>query len=280
MKKIKRYILLQVYPGLPKDWEVGMGLCASEYLGFYTSCDSKYVKHQIHFDVLKENPESFEEIIEKDYEILSFENFDKKSVYNGETFNLSENNTYINSSTLSHLTVTQSLGIEDCLYGDFKITKVKRLCDSEIFSVGDKVKQANVAHNNTFTITGFNLDVNNEHLLAIGNGRIRLEKIEKVKNPLFKSEDGFEIFEGDECYLVYTSSYKINKTVARKELLPIQSYQKFFSTLKPAEIYVLYNKPCISLNDVLKFQGILITDNDYKEIIDIEKLKEFIKTKI
>lgn len=68
---------------------------------------------------------------------------------------------------------------------NWKINSVKRLSDNEIFTIGDRVKQSNVIHDNSFTITGFKLDVNNKHLLVLGNGGIRLSKIEKIKAPKY-----------------------------------------------------------------------------------------------
>lgn len=86
---------------------------------------------------------------------------------------------------------------------NWKINSVKRLSDGAIFTVGDTVSNPKLRCNSTFKITGFTLDCNKNHLLALGNGAIGIRKIEKVITPVFITEDGVKTFHGDEFFVLF-----------------------------------------------------------------------------
>ena len=69
------YKLKKVYPGLPKDWEIGIevGLGCRTY--GYSPCNGKYTNWYINNDIIENNPEFWEKVVEKDYEILVFIRF-------------------------------------------------------------------------------------------------------------------------------------------------------------------------------------------------------------
>lgn len=259
---LEKYKLIKIYPNSPElDTIIEPSIATKLYYH-----KDKYIESPNKY------PEFWEKIEEKDYQVLSF-------VLNEKVFTIDE--------------TTKKCFSEDGNYANFskylkdnRILSVIRLSDGEIFTIGDKVKQSNVIHNNIFTIRGFEMDVNNKHLLVIGNGGIKLSKIEKVK-PLFTTEDGVDIFE--QTNLIYVSpTYNINYFSYNwnKDCIEtcVKEGGKYFSSKEKAEEYIIFNKPCLSINDVLS----LLEDKkslpwwkwdrtslDFKE--EIEKL---VKTKL
>ena len=201
--------------------------------------------------------EFWEEVVEKDYEILSFIDISKLIKKEDGLF-YREN--------------TQNNGVREDQISHFRINSVLRKSDNCVFSIGDEVKQSNVIHNNTFVIKAFELDVNNNHLLAISNGGIKISKIEKSKPVLFKSFDGVDIYESDGIFIVNKFfSLGFSKGVSYNN----HKDNKFFSTQEAAQEYILMNKPCLSINDVTKN---LEAFKNNKFILN--ELKELVKSKL
>lgn len=131
------------------------------------------------------------------------------------------------------------------------IKSVKRLFDGEVFTIGD-----NIQHN-TAEDKGKILSI---HLKEDGyiyfstsycksEMGTRYDNCKKIK-PLFKTEDGKEMFEGDNIY--YIDNWKIIESK-----IPASQYNsmyagafKRFSTKKAAQNYIENHKPCLSFNDV------------------------------
>lgn len=111
-----------------------------------------------------------------------------------------------------------------------------------------------------------------------------IKSIEVKKEPLFKTEDDVDIYEGDEYYYLNNkmpfngsmftihrvpSTLKINFDVAKS-----QGFVNF-STKKAAENWVKCHKPCLSLNEVLN----IIQNQD--DVDDIKKeLTKLVKEKL
>jgi hypothetical protein len=270
---MNKYKLIKKYPNSP---ELGMvvvkGTVGSDdkYPEQYGSLDNTM------FFTVKEienYPEFWEKIIEKDYEILSvlYEHNNEIYTWYGKYFSC-QNSVISLESTLKGFIGSKNTGY------NIYIHSVKRLSDNAIFTVGDKVKQSKVQHNNTFTITGFIFDVNNEHLLVIGNGGIKLHKIEHCKTPLFTTEDGVEIFENNHPILYWVKLKKYSLGIDEQNTLhcPDLINYKYFSTKEAAEEYILMNKPCLSINDL-----IIIEDKFAMQGMGlIKKAKELVKKRI
>lgn len=195
------YKLKKVYPGLPKDWEIGIevGLGCRTY--GYSPCNGKYTNWYINNDIIENNPEFWEKVVEKDYEVLSY-NIIKFEIINNELKIFQEQ--HINSS------------------------KYKPLLIQDLI---------------------------------------------KVKQPLFKTEDGKEIYEGDNTFGIDEKYQflKFNGWVWKKNESP-NKLHKHFSTKEKAEEYIIMNKPCLSINDVLSV--------GQRVIVDEGKLKQIVKSKI
>lgn len=163
------------------------------------------------------------------------------------------------------------------------IKSVKRLPDGEIFTVGDGVIWGKPCNILRLFISSNGLmwcdlkyhDGNEYHNANIGS-------LDKAKEVLFTTEDGVGIFAGEEFYLIYAVNgigYP-NKTIARKELLPFQSYQKTFSTREVAEDWLIMNKPLLSLDDLLSVWGSARPKEYYSTSPLFESFKELAKSKL
>jgi len=71
------------------------------------------------------------------------------------------------------------------------------------------------------------------------------------RTKLFTTEDGVDVYSGIKVCQVSVLSWTMHDTIAREEITPPPSYFKYFSTREKAIEYVNYNKPCLSLNDLL-----------------------------
>jgi hypothetical protein len=119
-------------------------------------------------------PEFWEEVIEKDYEILSY--YENKNIFTIED----------NSEILERL--------------DFKINSIRRLSDGEIFTIGDKVDHLPTTNLpvyknveiTSFIISGEKIEVYGKYNSCM-SGYIYLEFLSKCKTPLFTTEQVKEI---------------------------------------------------------------------------------------
>lgn len=104
---------------------------------------------------------------------------------------------------------------------------------------------------------------------------------ECVKKPILITEDGVDIFEGDDYY--YVSKEKLN-------IVYVESSDKRFDSKKEglldfkyksnAEEYILINKPLLSLNDLLSVWATDGLYDVYKESPMFQNFKNLAKTKL
>lgn len=145
----------------------------------------------------------------------------------------------------------------DRVPSDYNIYSVRRLSDGVEFKIGDKIKiKGNRgglhSRDEISTITAFENDaVKFEALLGIGIHTIdSWIKVEK----LFITEDGVDIYEGDK-YWINDGWYRTIQKDTLRKYLPPNASDKAFSTKEAAEEYILMNKPCLSLDDVINKCG-------------------------
>lgn len=183
-----------------------------------------------------ENSKDWEEVKQPEFTILSFkDNYGK---------------------------ICNNVGIGQNYYDDEfdTIWSVRRESDGEIFTIDDKVVFNNKHY---FTIEKFYFDCNNNHLLCsnkAGTGHINICKILKAKK-LFTTEDGVDIFnETDDWWIVYIPGYtgsrlswEIYKNDSKLSIWFSDPGIKRFSTKQAAEEYILFNKPCLSINSLHDF---------------------------
>lgn len=215
--------------------------------------------------------EYYEPVIEKNYEIISVISTGKCESYDkGRIIIISK------SDYSEECWINKGMSIKD---GSFNIYSIKRLSDNSIFTIGDKIISDLLIDDKGFIITHFSI-VN--ELFICGNKRSAFLKdsIKFIKQPLFKTEDNVDIFEGDNCWSVDATFTKLEIKIINnnysKEFLNID---KQFSTKEKAEEYILMNKPCLSLNDVINN---ISYDKTVSNFIKLNKhqFTELVKSKI
>lgn len=135
------------------------------------------------------NLDYWEEVVDKEYEILSFILRDIIYYVDYKAFaNLCSNPKYSSNFSLNF-----------ALKNDYNIHSVKRLSDGEVFTLGDKVQYRNedTMHG---IITNFE-EIGNEMIVFYGNQTSKLSNVKLVKTPLYISTDGYEMYEDDIYYV-------------------------------------------------------------------------------
>ena len=243
-----KYRLIREYPGSP---ELGNIIDTSELYN------------------VKRYSEFWEKFVEPEYEILSFisdprVNFLKK----GEIMIKGKNNVFSNVSN------NIQGGLEEDLLKSiyWNIHSIKRLSDGKIFTVGDLVTSPYM--NGTGILKSFKIFKNNicyvvsDAARTFNHTSVGLELLISVKQPLFTTEDGKEIFEGDEYFRVFLKNLDLyeTKTIATPgyAFAIMSQSAHHFSTKEKAEEYILMNKPCLSINDLRR---IGVDNGIFKEMI-------------
>ena len=175
-----KYKLIKEYPGSPK-------------LGYIDDLNKSGHNNQGEYvqSMYDKNPEFWQEVVEKNYEILSYITIE------------------------SELIKYKDLDINDDLNCDkyLKIYSVKRLSDGEIFTIGDKVFSWHV----NYTINKISI-INDKCMVSAlydtnnPNGsrlHYNLKNLKKVKQPLFTTEQRSEIEEIIKNIIKYDSPCKL-----------------------------------------------------------------------
>ena len=202
-------------------------------------------------------PEFWKKIVDKDYEILTIiDTNNSELIYNWDGTNFRHKFSCI---------VPESLK-----WNNIKIMSIKRLSDGEVFKINDKCTSL---HYYTAASLNYISIKNNELLFYLGysDNPTKLKHIKKYKNFLFKTKDGVEIFEGD-CYYTVRDDFSL-----AKDGNGFHSKGLHFASKENAEEYILINKPCLSINDVMSVVNSYssrLTGDVFKKL-----LKHFIKDK-
>jgi hypothetical protein len=224
-----KYKLIKEYPGSHELGTIIIGSKETMYskgLGF------------INYDWahVETHPEFWEEVIENDYQILS----------------------YIKKGSTSCIT-TKKRGGE--LHEEFwDIHSIKRLSDGEVFTVGDKFDVVISCKDVIRTIKSIGIGVDGKILtIRHENGIITntpiigvFNKIKKAKPPVFLTHDGENIFEGDELWYVNKENLHLSWFVADSNHTFNSDRNAYFLTPIKARDYIRKNKECLSYNDVME----------------------------
>lgn len=249
-----KYKLIKNYPQFEMPLECH-SIADGEY---YTNKGVKVYNPENH-------PEFWELVVKKNYEIL--------------TVNPSKNHTGYPDK--------KAIVLWNTCYKDFKyweIHSVKRLSDGEIFTIGDKVNDKDINYV-TFTIERIRLTdsenikfdlfhINqNKHYLS---HYYKIDSFVKVKQPLFTTEDGVDIKEGDVFYGVWKDckgqASHLNSDQPNVATLKSNSDGMFtFSTKEAAETFINLRKPYLSNFDVLK---------EIDNCTDIQQIKKIFTNKV
>jgi len=233
---MKKYRLIKTYPGSPVlGFEIEKS-GASTYVGGSGNT------FQIRKEYIEYHSEFWEEVIEKDYEILCIKHKKSKCFYR-------------NSINLRNLNL-------------YDIHSVKRLSDGEVFTVGDRINHygeyaKNEFSTKTYTLKEIYFIEENKLTFYVGKSfNLGAISASKYKLPLFTTEDGVDIFEGDLYHAVTKKNNKmlinLNAEKEASNFPPIWSMKDFicFSYRKKAQEYIDKNKPLFTTEDGIQiFKG-------------------------
>ena len=213
---MKKYRLIKEYPG-------SSSLGTIFHIGGFAGDVSKY-------------PEFFEEVVEKDYEILSYFKKDRPACV-----------------------TTKKRGGEK--HEEFwNIHSVKRLSDGEVFTIGDLIK---TTYTEGIRILKFKNPEVNEYFIEISTGFTRLLSLGKVKQPIFLTHDGKDIFEGDTVWYVYKENFYHDYIKAYREVKFNSEIRAYFLTEEEASDYIQKNKVLFMTVD-----GVGIKKNEVVYVVD------------
>ena len=261
---MKKYKLIQSYPGGPP---LNSEVTYSEKHQIYNmnggSFFTELPKHQV------ENlPKFWEELIEKDYEILSFKECNKpfNKTWKADT-QLKDMFCLVDGKSPFH-------GSDNLINLGLNIHSVKRLSDGEVFTVGDKISNKDFlwanCHIESFEVkSNINVVVRDREEKAA----YPLKSLITLK-PIIVTEDGIEVYPGDKYWCIdvndkskiYTFGvYGIGGTRTEGYI--------FFSTEKAAEEYIFMNKPSLSIHEILGLNRELGTNANGEKVLKSELLK-------
>jgi len=179
------------------------------------------------------------------------------------------------------------IGQQVATYGTFKgisvgvvnnsVTNCMTLLGNSSYTL---IQNITITGNNCFTINNYNTTLDCNGYNIIGNNtnlNVFIKDAKKFKNPLFTTEDGVDIFEGDKFYTI-DSNFEIQSTFGGED-----EVSNAWSSKEKAEEYILYNKPVLSLENVLDIWTELsgYTKESLKtQSVLINKITEFTKNKL
>ncbi len=165
---LKKFQLKRLYPGSPN--KIGQIIYFDKFSGYYIIGTENSFQLEVRF--VENNPEFWEKVVEKDYEILEA--------------------TYQNEPKIEN------------------IISVRRKSDGEVFTVSNKIDHY------YFLIKSF--EIKQDYIRAIlGRSErenkvgLKLNLLKKKKEPIFTTEDGVEIFEGDKYWFYWKEQAATNQ---------------------------------------------------------------------
>ena len=164
-----------------------------------------------------------------------------------------------------------------------KIHSVKRLSDNVVFSVGDEVGSK---HFSLDKIISFTIRDSDDMWVSLSHDTCDLcwlskipETLKSKPTPLFTTEDGVDVKLGDSYWYV-NMQLKLHKLCANKTMAwarHLMPSEKIFSTEEKAEEYILMNKPCLSVQNLIDhFNSHHFGQGEYQ----LQRLKELAKSKL
>lgn len=256
-----KYKLIKNYP----QFEMPLECHSIADGGYYTNKGDRVYNPE-------DYPEFWEKIIKKNYEVLSYKCFSRNLEY--QQLFIKQNNLFC-WSTVQHNESYILNNMWNNKTGGYVINSVERLSDNVVFSVGDNTNAGIIKQ---FNICGNTLQLKVDGLIFLNDYLVK-----KVKQPLFTTEDGIDIFEGDIYYHTkpdFTISYggKADNKISGN-LIGYKNY-KYFSTKEKAQEWVVLNKPCLSIKEICPIIG-QCNNTTYIDLDKLtEKLKELVKSKL
>jgi len=237
---MKQFELIKEYPGVIGS----LGIIAIQNKnGEYNSTLKNSTKDNVIFskDYIEGYPEYWKEIT-KEFLILEFI---VKS--NNNSFKVNEKGLYVSNDSIPlSLNCMMDRGV--CVEsGGVIINSVKRLSDGMVFTVGDRVSNINKDWNNCFVKELFIGHLDKMYIRNTSGGAHEIAILKILKEPLFQTTCGKDVFKGDSFFFIHESTNNVDKTTAYEGFTP----NKAFSSEEAAECYRFQNTPLLSYNDVM-----------------------------
>lgn len=191
---MEKYRLKKLYPGLPEGWEVG-DICRYSRDTYTLVNVYKKTTNTILPKWIENQPEFWEKVGDVDYQVLCYICLGSNKRFNGQLFKLQQDGLYHwRSVKYSEEEIKEyPYNYEYGGYG-YIIHSVKRLSDGEIFAVGDKTNNGIISRFEIHTIgirVYFEEKPKNYHV-----------GLDSIKQPLFTTVDGFDMYDGHQYYPV------------------------------------------------------------------------------
>lgn len=243
---MSKYELIQWYPSLPDraknrktvadqhpNYSDRLALIVAD--DFYTDINKKEVEN---------NPDFWEEVQEKSYEILTLTPKKTRSHVSNvkNTFQIYRN-VY---EDIDHF-------IECFTKYVYDIHSVERLSDGEVFTVGDRIHHVVVDRKGD--ILSINLSGGKIYFSTTFNDSLKstdLKNAAKIDEPLFTTEDGVDIYKGDTFYYIPACidwDKPIGSHEAEENVTAYNATVRFYDK-KKAEQWVKEHKPQYSKADI------------------------------
>lgn len=278
----RKFKLIKKFPGSPN---VGTEVKFQKGIGFSNTYFSNTSGHSYwyHPEDVENNPEFWEEITEKNWEILSFNCLTGNKSDVGQLFTRIDNTDNFRWDTVIFPISYILRKLWNPLKGGYVIHSVKRLSDGEIFSIGDKIKSEPFVTRRGFTVID-EIYYNEHKQLSYKTCKGEVPRtfvfcedtVHYKEVPLFITEDGVEIFEGDKFYPVCIEEgygYKPFEFIPQRwSSVPSAPWFRYFSTEQAAKQYIEDNKPIYSKKQTIQ----MIRDFDW-DVNDFEGLDSIYK---
>ena len=234
---MKKYKLIKEYPG--SDHEgiiVSLKTPNGLYEGYQYNYYSKHVENQ---------PEYWEEVVEKDYEIVAMTNSEGTIMYFKDGWCTKRNDTVCIHRTPSLGYILRN-GINN------NIHSVKRLSDGEVFTIGDLItgySYEDARSIQTIKICRYTGIIKLEQ----DKGFTELHSATKVKQPIFLTHDGKYIFAGDKVWWVNKKTFCSDYFVPTPSVTFFSDINVYFLTRAAAENYLVQKSHSLSIEDFWEF---------------------------
>lgn len=291
----KKYRLIKSYPGSPR-----LGVII-EWIDKFSGCwvqrvsNGASVPNWISIPITnpQNHPEFWEEVSEDTYQVMAY-------TYNNKIYYYTENPRLIGSKGARHY---QETGVDFPGVLDDRtlvnlnilpeIHSVKRVSDDKVFTIDDMTvsEGTDVGKIISFTKTAkepHRILVTFERVNSMGttiresyflDAKGSTFFVKEKKIPLFKTDDGVEIFEDDDYFWVHRGEHSVmsEKGCDRRVILGRKPY---FSKKELAEEYLMMNAPCLSINDVATVYINANSRSDQKYNAQPNKLQRLVKQKL
>jgi len=261
---MKKYKLIQKYPSLARDWEPGMEVGTGDRNYGYSPCSGNYTDcRKLDNNEVENNPEFWQEVVDHEFEIISFkQDSGVTDLWTKFREGWSRN---VNGYPVTGPYSTEAI-LKNPLY---KIHSVKRLSDGEVFTVGDRAKvyeYGSIKTIDSMTLVTKCSSMKEGIWLNYNSGSSHItHAIKQIKQPLFITHDGKDIFAGDQVWWVRKDNSYYDSFISVPGMKFHSNLNAYFLTEEAALDYIEKNKVLFTTED-----GVNIKEGDMYYFVDTD----------